>query len=66
MHLICPICRRELDVSEDFEHRPFCSNRCRRVDLHHWLTGKYRFSEPLSDMEAEPGDGPEDGETTHH
>jgi endogenous inhibitor of DNA gyrase (YacG/DUF329 family) len=33
----CPICGRP--SSEDT--RPFCSPRCRDVDLNRWLTGSY-------------------------
>jgi endogenous inhibitor of DNA gyrase (YacG/DUF329 family) len=33
----CPICGK-LAVPA---HRPFCSPRCRQVDLHHWLSGRY-------------------------
>lgn len=33
----CPICGKPAVA----EHRPFCSPRCRQVDLHRWLTGVY-------------------------
>ncbi|NLH80029.1 MAG: DNA gyrase inhibitor YacG [Phyllobacteriaceae bacterium] len=33
----CPICGRPASR----EHRPFCSPRCRQIDLHRWLTGAY-------------------------
>jgi endogenous inhibitor of DNA gyrase (YacG/DUF329 family) len=33
----CPICGKPSVAA----HRPFCSPRCRQVDLHHWLTGRY-------------------------
>jgi endogenous inhibitor of DNA gyrase (YacG/DUF329 family) len=33
----CPICGA-LAVEA---HRPFCSPRCKQVDLHRWLTGRY-------------------------
>jgi endogenous inhibitor of DNA gyrase (YacG/DUF329 family) len=33
----CPICgRREAEAT-----RPFCSPRCRDVDLNRWLSGSY-------------------------
>jgi endogenous inhibitor of DNA gyrase (YacG/DUF329 family) len=39
----CPTCRKPVDVDpkrrpKDF---PFCSERCRLVDLHKWLSGAY-------------------------
>uniref|UniRef100_UPI001915089A DNA gyrase inhibitor YacG n=2 Tax=Pseudomonadota TaxID=1224 RepID=UPI001915089A len=33
----CPICGKP--VAQAF--RPFCSPRCRDVDLNRWLTGRY-------------------------
>ena len=33
----CPICGRPADAAT----RPFCSSRCRDVDLHRWLSGHY-------------------------
>jgi endogenous inhibitor of DNA gyrase (YacG/DUF329 family) len=33
----CPICSK-LAVAE---FRPFCSKRCKQVDLHRWLSGHY-------------------------
>jgi len=33
----CPICNRPADETV----RPFCSPRCRDVDLHRWLSGSY-------------------------
>jgi len=33
----CPICGRPADPAT----KPFCSSRCRDVDLHRWLSGHY-------------------------
>jgi endogenous inhibitor of DNA gyrase (YacG/DUF329 family) len=45
----CPTCRRELDWSVS-EFRPFCSDRCRLIDLGAWLTEKHAIPEnPSSD-----------------
>lgn len=41
----CPICHREVK-REDAEF-PFCSERCRTVDLGNWASGKYVISTPL-------------------
>lgn len=45
----CPICRRPM--VEAF--RPFCSDRCRQVDLGRWLTEAYVVPGPTVD-EPEP------------
>ncbi|MBV9552557.1 MAG: DNA gyrase inhibitor YacG [Alphaproteobacteria bacterium] len=34
----CPICGKRAAPA----HRPFCSPRCRAVDLGRWLNGSYR------------------------
>ncbi|MGR3483963.1 MAG: DNA gyrase inhibitor YacG [Paracoccaceae bacterium] len=52
----CPICARPTDP----EHRPFCSARCREVDLGRWLTGGYRIPGPPTEDEAEPQEAPPD------
>ena len=41
----CPACRKPVpaDPGERPEDYPFCSRRCRLVDLHHWLEGSYRI-----------------------
>ncbi len=40
----CPICRRPVKMGdEDF---PFCSARCRDVDLGNWASEKYVISTP--------------------
>ena len=56
MKLICPICKAEREVPEDFEARPFCSPRCKLVDLGNWLGGVYRVSRPLGPEELEDED----------
>lgn len=35
--LLCPTCKRELTWTEQFPWRPFCSERCKMVDLGAWL-----------------------------
>lgn len=34
---------------EDF---PFCSDRCRKIDLGKWATGVYKISSPVLDPEV--------------
>lgn len=42
----CPECKRP----SHREHYPFCSDRCRNVDLNRWLTGSYAI--PVADDES--------------
>jgi endogenous inhibitor of DNA gyrase (YacG/DUF329 family) len=34
----CPTCRRSVEWSEASPYRPFCSERCRLVDLGAWFS----------------------------
>lgn len=42
----CPTCKKEGDWFET-EQGPFCSPRCKLVDLGKWLGQENRISEPL-------------------
>jgi uncharacterized protein len=60
--LRCPICKKTVKNSgADF---PFCSERCRLIDLGQWASGTYVVSSPVTDTEeAVRQDNPEeDGE----
>jgi endogenous inhibitor of DNA gyrase (YacG/DUF329 family) len=37
----CPICKKE--VAPDSQYVPFCSDRCRLLDLGNWAAEKYRI-----------------------
>lgn len=45
--LRCPICRTLVPVTA--EDAPFCSDRCRRIDLGKWASGDYKISSPILD-----------------
>ncbi len=47
--LRCPTCST-LVVAGDPEF-PFCSDRCRVIDLGKWASGAYRISSPVHDPE---------------
>jgi len=48
MKLPCPICKKDVESgAEDF---PFCSERCRLIDLGNWASERYVISTP-----AKPG-----------
>jgi len=55
----CPTCRREIDWS-DSPFRPFCSERCRLIDLGAWLTEQRAIAgESVSKETETPPDGPD-------
>jgi endogenous inhibitor of DNA gyrase (YacG/DUF329 family) len=41
--ITCPICRKEAKW-DDNPFRPFCSERCRLIDLGKWASGDYRIA----------------------
>jgi hypothetical protein len=55
--LRCSTCRKGIEGRPQNAFFPFCSERCRLIDLGRWLGEEYRI--PTS----EPGDGGDDGES---
>ena len=49
----CPICKKP--VAMDAPYMPFCSERCKLIDLGNWAAEKYVISTPIrpSDEEQE-------------
>ena len=45
--ILCPICKKPVDPSN--EDVPFCSDRCRLIDLGKWASGDYKISSPIFD-----------------
>jgi hypothetical protein len=45
----CPICKQEVSPGDPFF--PFCSERCKIIDLGNWASEKYVISTPV-----QPGD----------
>jgi endogenous inhibitor of DNA gyrase (YacG/DUF329 family) len=48
--LRCPICKAVVPL--DSPDVPFCSDRCRLIDLGKWASGEYRISSPILDPET--------------
>lgn len=42
----CPNCKKP--VEDEAPTRPFCSVRCKDVDLGRWLNEEYRISRPMT------------------
>ena len=53
----CPTCRKET-TWEDNPYRPFCSDRCRIIDLGAWSQERYRI--PGEEIDFNLGDDDED------
>ena len=50
----CPICKTEIAETDPKLNPlfPFCSDRCKLIDLGRWLSGKYQI--PADDSAREP------------
>jgi uncharacterized protein len=57
----CPTCAKPVLWTPESKFRPFCSERCRLIDLGEWLEDGHVISEPLDgqslDDEGENPDG---------
>ena len=48
---ICPNCKKEAQW-EDNPFRPFCSQRCKLIDLGNWASGRYAIAgDPVNEDE---------------
>ncbi len=54
--LACPVCHKPLPDGVETKTFPFCSDRCKMVDLGRWLNGEYVYGEPLE--QTPPDDEP--------
>lgn len=43
----CPTCGKPVPWRPSSRWRPFCSERCRLIDLGDWLDENHRISEPV-------------------
>lgn len=49
--LNCPTCKKTIEWSEEYPHRPFCSKRCQQVDFGDWALEKHSIpGEPVFDI----------------
>jgi len=61
----CPICKKSVPIPPEGQPPgpyPFCSERCKLIDLGRWLGGKYQIPVEISpddnsESEVEPPNG---------
>ncbi|HWG75929.1 MAG TPA: DNA gyrase inhibitor YacG [Steroidobacteraceae bacterium] len=61
--LPCPTCGRRIEWSQAYPYRPFCSERCRLIDLGDWLMEKNVIA---GETAGEAGPGPTEGGSEDH
>lgn len=45
--MLCPICQKPVQIDDPY--MPFCSDRCRIIDLGNWASEKYVIPAPLEE-----------------
>ncbi|MFC6669548.1 DNA gyrase inhibitor YacG [Marinobacterium aestuariivivens] len=51
----CPQCGKPSEWSQDNSNRPFCSERCRMIDLGAWASEEYQIPVDKSEDEYSTG-----------
>jgi len=54
----CPTCRKET-LWENNPYRPFCSDRCRVIDLGAWAQERYRIPGEEPEIRSDDGEDEE-------
>jgi uncharacterized protein len=59
--LRCPICSGPVDLANRPPSFPFCSARCRQIDLNRWLVEGYSITtlKPAEEDDEDPGPAPD-------
>ena len=55
MQIRCPICKTLTTYNEN-PSRPFCSERCKMIDLGKWITEEYKIETKEDEIEDENPD----------
>jgi len=59
MKITCPVCKN-ITTWEENPFRPFCSERCKLIDLGAWASGDYKIPAKLDDETDQAGQEDED------
>jgi endogenous inhibitor of DNA gyrase (YacG/DUF329 family) len=60
----CPICKKDVLPRAENPSFPFCSERCKLIDLGKWLGGDYRIASKREEEEDEqrPAESSDEGD----
>jgi len=50
----CPACQKQVEWIESSSFRPFCSDRCRLIDLGDWASEKHAIADEQLASSEEP------------
>jgi endogenous inhibitor of DNA gyrase (YacG/DUF329 family) len=62
----CPACGGDSVYSPENRYRPFCSERCKNVDLGAWASESYRLPARPGAPTSEAADDSPDSDTDNH
>lgn len=62
MASVCPICGKAAGRRAENPSAPFCSARCKQVDLGKWLREEYRIGADPVSTQNEPADASSNGD----
>ncbi|WP_448212898.1 DNA gyrase inhibitor YacG [Colwellia sp. MEBiC06753] len=65
----CPTCEKDVQWTEANSFRPFCSERCKLIDLGDWAEENHKISQPMQSADPiseEMLDALEDQFIQHH
>lgn len=54
----CPNCNEPTNISSENQYRPFCSERCKMIDLGGWLEEKYTIADSVNEETKQWPDEP--------
>jgi endogenous inhibitor of DNA gyrase (YacG/DUF329 family) len=57
----CPTCKKQVDW-QDNPFRPFCSERCKLIDLGSWISEEYRLPGKPAPTQPDEEEGAENRE----
>lgn len=60
----CPTCERSVEWNESSPWRPFCSERCKLIDLGAWASEKHSIPGGTAESEEKLRDSDESDEVT--
>jgi endogenous inhibitor of DNA gyrase (YacG/DUF329 family) len=53
LKLNCPTCKKVVLWNDTFPYRPFCSDRCRLIDLGEWASENHKIAGDSLDINSE-------------
>ncbi|MGB5253126.1 MAG: DNA gyrase inhibitor YacG [Sedimenticolaceae bacterium] len=56
LQVSCPTCKKPVDWTPQQKWRPFCSERCKLIDLGEWLTEEKRIPGKPAHLPETPDD----------